>query len=66
MLRICLPSTQEISDKFASENCYCVLQIPSAVTNGDYNLLINPHHADFKRIKTVAKGKFPFDKRIFK
>ena len=60
------PSTQGIGDKFVSENRYCVLQIPSAVTRGDYNLLINPYHADFKRIKIIAKDKFPFDKRIFK
>ena len=55
-----------IDDNFVSENRYCVLQIPSAVTHGDYNLLINPHHADFKRIKILAKDKFPFYKRIFK
>ena len=59
-------STQSIGDKFMSENRYCVLQIPSAVTRGDYNVLINPYHADFKRIKITEKVKFPFDNRIFK
>ena len=59
-------STQLIGDKFVIENKYCVLQIPSAVTQGDYNLLINPKHPDFKRIKIISTEKFPFDKRIFK
>ncbi len=59
-------STQAIGDKFVSENKYCVLQIPSAITKGDYNLLINPYHADFLRIGIVAVEEFPFDRRIFR
>lgn len=58
-------TTQNIGDKFISENLYCVLQIPSSVTEGDYNLLINPHHADFKRIKISDVKKFAFDQRLF-
>ena len=58
-------STQSIGDKFVAENKYCVLQIPSAVTKGDYNLLINPYHAEFAEIKIVQTEKFPFDRRIF-
>lgn len=59
-------TTQAIGDKFIADNKFCVLQIPSAVTQGDYNLLINPNHPDFKRIKIIHMDKFPFDKRIFK
>jgi RES domain-containing protein len=59
-------TTQVIGDQFFADNKFCVLQIPSAVTQGDYNLLINPNHPDFKRIKIIATDKFPFDKRIFK
>ena len=59
-------TTQTIGDQFIADNKFCVLQIPSAVTQGDYNLLINPNHPDFKRIKIIATDKFPFDKRIFK
>jgi RES domain-containing protein len=59
-------STQLIGDQFIADNQHCVLQIPSSVTQGDYNLLINPGHPDFKRIKIIVIEKFPFDKRIFK
>ena len=58
-------STQTVGDKFVTESKYCVLQIPSSVTFGDHNFLINPNHADFSRIKIVETVRFPFDRRIF-
>lgn len=59
-------STQKIGREFVYENKYCALFIPSAVTQGDFNVLINPNHADFHKITIVKNEKFPFDKRIFK
>lgn len=59
-------STQAIGDKFIANNQHCILQIPSVVTRGDFNYLINPKHADFSKIKILTLEKFPFDKRIFK
>jgi len=62
-----IPSfTQTIGDQFIRDLKYCVLQVPSAVTQGDYNLLINPFHPEFSGIKIIDAVKFPFDKRIFK
>jgi len=59
-------STQAIGDKFVQDGAYCVLRLPSAVTQGDYNVLINPYHADFHRIRIAGAEPFPFDMRIFK
>jgi len=59
-------STQSIGNKFVVENKYCVLQVPSSVTLGDFNFLINPNHTDFKRIKIIDTVDFPLDKRIFR
>ena len=59
-------STQIVGDKFIFENKYCVLQIPSSVTQGDYNFLVNPNHVDFKKIKITDVVKFTFDQRLFK
>jgi len=59
-------STQKIGDDFVAEDQCCVLMIPSVVTQGDYNVLINPHHKDFSKIRISKIEKFPFDKRIFK
>jgi RES domain-containing protein len=59
-------STQTIGDRFIDENKDCLLVVPSVVTQGDHNILINPGHPDFKRIKIVQAEKFPFDRRMFK
>jgi RES domain-containing protein len=59
-------TTQAIGDQFITENKYCLLRVPSAVTLGDHNLLINPKHKEFDKIKIIDIEKFPFDKRIFK
>ncbi len=59
-------SNQDIGRDFVSENEYCVLIIPSVVTQGDFNVLINSNHIDFSKITITNIEKFPFDKRIFK
>lgn len=43
-------ATQAIGDTFILENKYCLLRVPSVVTRGDFNILINPHHIDFNQI----------------
>jgi RES domain-containing protein len=59
-------STQKFGDNFVLENQYCALMIPSVVTQGDFNILLNPYHKDFAKIKVTKIERFPFDKRIFK
>jgi hypothetical protein len=61
-----IAATQKMGDQFVFENKFCLLQVSSAVTRGDHNYLINPGHAEFKRIKIISAEKFPFDHRIFK
>jgi len=61
-----LPATQAIGDTFIRANMHCLLQVPSAVTQGDFNILINPFHAEFKKIRIVEAKKFPFDDRVFR
>jgi RES domain-containing protein len=59
-------NTQRIGDQFVAENRKCIMVIPSVITQGDFNVLINPNHPEFKRIRVVSAEKFPFDKRLFK
>lgn len=59
-------STQKIGNDLVMENEFCLMRIPSVVTLGDYNILINPRHADFKKIQVKTMEKFPFDRRILK
>ena len=58
-------NTQKFSDLFVSKKKYSILQVPSAVTKGDYNFLFNPYHTEFENIKIISVEKFPFDRRIF-
>jgi len=60
-----LLSTQKIGDGFIEENKFCILKVPSAVVEGDFNFLINPYHQDFKKIKITNSYDFPFDNRLF-
>lgn len=57
-------TTRAIGDRFIADGNHCVLQVPSAITQGDFNFLINPRHADFKKIRIRTVEPFPWDRRI--
>ena len=59
-------STRKFGNDFVSQKQFCVLKIPSVVTQGDFNFLIDPNHKNFNKIKVTKMEKFPFDNRIFK
>lgn len=59
-----LMPTQQLGDEFIQTGKHCVLKVPSAVVTGDHNILLNPHHGDFKKIKIVSQTDFPLDERL--
>lgn len=60
------PATaQQIGDAFIKACRHCLLLIPSAAVQGDFNILINPAHADFSKIKIIDAVPFKFDNRFF-
>jgi RES domain-containing protein len=42
------------------------LRVPSAVVDGDWNLLLNPRHSAFGQIQVAAPRPFRFDGRMFR
>ena len=58
--------SQELGDNFIRDGECCVIKVPSAVVQGDFNYLINSYHLDFKKIKITSAVAFPFDTRMFK
>ena len=58
--------TQSIGDDFVFENKFPICKIPSVVTQGDFNYLINPRHQDFHLIEIAETVDFGFDNRLFK
>lgn len=58
-------STQQIGDQFLKKKKTAVLKVPSAVVPSEYNVVLNPHHPDFKTIQIKAILPFDFDIRLF-
>lgn len=61
-----MKATQSIGDRFIQQGQTCLLKVPSAVTSGDFNYVLNPMHVEFKKIKITGFVPFPFDNRLFK
>jgi RES domain-containing protein len=61
-----LKETQRYGDQFIAAGKACVLKVPSAVTKGDFNFLLNPMHSAFKKIRITGFDPFPFDRRLFR
>jgi RES domain-containing protein len=57
--------TRFIGDEFIKDKQSLILKVPSAVVTEEYNFLINPLHADFKRVKIADIRTFNTDQRLF-
>ena len=56
--------TQVIGDRWVREQRSAELALPSAISPADTNFLLNPKHADFKRIRIHPPIDFAFDTRL--
>lgn len=59
-------ATADIGMNWLRSGSSVVLKVPSAVTQGEYNLLINPSHADIGKIHVVKTASFSYDSRMWK
>lgn len=57
--------TRFIGDHFLKDASAFILQVPSAVISEEYNYLLNPSHADFKKIKIKSSKPYGIDNRLF-
>lgn len=57
--------TAFMGTEFLKTNESLVLKVPSAIINEEYNLLVNPYHPDFKKIKIKRSNPFIFDQRLY-
>jgi len=58
-------STQEIGDKFISDNEFLIFKVPSVIVRGEFNFLINPVHGKFNEVEINSITKFEFEVRLF-
>lgn len=57
-------STRAIGDKWLDSLRSLALRVPSAVTKGEHNYLLNPQHPEFVKIKIGDAEPYFFDQRI--
>lgn len=60
------PSLAAFGDAFARELRAAVLVAPSAVSPEEHNLLVNPLHPEFNRIRVLKPKPFRYDPRFFR
>ena len=56
----------DIGSKWVDSSKNLILQVPSVVIPGEKNLLINPSHSEFKKVKIDEIVDFQFDDRFSK
>jgi RES domain-containing protein len=57
---------REVGSRWAASLRSVALKVPSAVVDGDWNVLLNPKHPDFAKVEIGAAKAFRFDERMFR
>lgn len=56
----------EIGEKWLHENKTLYLKVPSAVVKNEWNIIINPQHKHFHKVKIISVEDYTFDSRLVK
>lgn len=59
-------SLRRFGDGWIHRNETAALLVPSAAIRGEWNVLLNPAHLDFSKIKFETPEPFEFDARMFR
>ena len=57
---------RDLGSGWAASGRSAALKVPSAVVDGDWNVLLNPRHAEFNKCQLAAPKPFRFDGRMFR
>ena len=55
---------KEFGNKFVREGKYLAMKVPSAILFEESNILLNPNHRDFEKVKIVSKRSLAIDERL--
>jgi RES domain-containing protein len=55
---------QAVGDRWVEEGRSAALRVPSVIVPSEFNYVLNPAHADFRKIRIGAAVPFPFDARL--
>ena len=56
-------SITRLGDRWLTDGKILLLKVPSVIVPSEYNVIINPAHPDFNKIKITATEKLAIDKR---
>ena len=59
-------SLRTIGDLWIREGKTVALHVPSAAIRGEWNVLLNPQHPDFRKLRIEKPKAFEFDLRMFR
>ncbi len=59
-------SLRTFGDRWIRAGKTLALHVPSAAIRGEWNVLINPEHSDFRKLKIEKPKPFEFDLRMFR
>ncbi len=57
-------SVTRMGDRWLTAGKTLLLKVPSVIVPSEYNVIVNPMHPDFSKIKITATEKLVIDKRI--
>jgi len=57
---------RHFGDEWIRKQKTVALYVPSAAVRGEWNVLLNPAHADFRKVKLDKPQPFEFDLRMFR
>ena len=60
------PALQDIGRAWLDGGRAAILQAPSAIVPIEFNYVLNPRHADFRRLRIHEPEPFEIDKRLFR
>ena len=59
-------SLRAYGDRWIRKLTSTLLYVPSAAIRGEWNVLLNPEHPDFSKLKFQSPNPFEFDLRMFR
>lgn len=57
---------RDLGSEWAQSLRSVALKVPSVVVDGDWNVLLNPKHPDFAKVKIGPTKPFLYDERMFR
>jgi RES domain-containing protein len=60
------PETMAVGEKWVQKGKATVLKVPSVLVPAAANLVLNPRHKDFSKVRIGQTEKFSFDPRMWK